>query len=446
MISYKDCEGIIHTKCYNNETKIVVLCNENIMEIMEINGLEDLLVLNLSGNKITEIRGLDKLINLQTLWLYSNQITEIKGLDKLIKLKELLLHLNKITEIKGLDKLINLQYLLLSHNQITEIKGLDNLTSLKNLLLGSNQITEIKGLDKLNNLKELSLNSNQIMDIKGLSELTNLKYFLLDSNKITEIKGVDELTNLQILHLESNQITEIKDLGRLINLHTFRLRSNPIKKIPLSIMNLRRLTSIFVDCDIDTIIERFLDRNKIKEGTTIYDDRQNVHDSHIVKSIQESIYKITNNSDKLSLDKILKEIVDDNVLDELTKEQLIEYCQDKTVHSILGLTFDEVMCSVWNVITEHKESQEIKKILNVEMKDSFCKCFTGRLSRLVNCLNGFDSRVSIKISDKQEILNVIIKVRNVYEDVEKQKEVVTKELSERGYDKRTIDEYLAYLE
>jgi reverse gyrase len=76
-----------------------------------------------------------------------------------------------------------------------------------------------------------------------------------------------------------------------------------------------------------------------------------------------------------------------------------------------------------------------------------CKCFTGRLSRLVNCLNGFDERVSVVISDKQEILNVIIKVRNMYVDnIEKQKEIVMKELLERGYSEDVINEYIFYLE
>jgi hypothetical protein len=80
------------------------------------------------------------------------------------------------------------------------------------------------------------------------------------------------------------------------------------------------------------------------------------------------------------------------------------------------------------------------------MKDSMCKCFTGRLSRLVNCLNGFDERISIKINDKDQILNIIINIRNKYESVEKQKEEVIKELKERGFNEDVINEYIVYLE
>jgi len=254
----------------------------------------------------------------------------------------------------------------------------------------------------------------------------------LDNNKITEIKGLDGLTSLQELWLDNNKITEV----------------------PFTIMNLRCLNTLRIDCEIDVIVERFLDRNKIKDKKTIYDDSQNVHDSEIVKSVKQSIYNIIKDSTKgypngskgISIESVLKEIVDDKIIEKKVKEQLVEYCQDKTVHSILNLTFEEVLCSVWTVIAEHKESEEIKKILNIEMSDSMCKCFTGRLSRLINCLNGFDKRVSIKINDKEQILNVIIGIRNKYENLERQKEEVTKELLERGFDEITINEYVTYLE
>jgi len=79
--------------------------------------------------------------------------------------------------------------------------------------------------------------------------------------------------------------------------------------------------------------------------------------------------------------------------------------------------------------------------------NSLCKCFTGRLSILINCLNGFDPRVQVKISEYDSIANIIILIRNKYDDdIEKQRLEVTKELTERGYDKQIINEWLSYLE
>jgi hypothetical protein len=403
MITYKDSKGIIHEEKYDKNTNEIIL----------------------SHRKITQILSVKDFTNLVILWLNNN----------------------RITEIKSFDRLLNLQHLFLSGNEITEIKGLDRLISLRSLALNDNKIKEIKGLSELTSLRSLALNDNKIKEIKGLSGLTSLRYLWLSDNRMTEIKGLDGLTNLQELWLNDNKITEIKGLSGLTNLQELWLDNNKIIEVPFTIMNLRSLSVLVTNCGVHPIIERFLNRNRIKMNKTIYDDSQNVHDSDIVKSVKQSIYNIIDKGSNTLIESVLIEVIDDKVLSKSTKSQLVEYCQDKTIHSLLNLTFSEVLCSVWKIITEHKESDEIKKILNCEMKDSMCKCFTGRLSRLVNCLNGFDERVSVTISNKQEILNVIINVRNKYIDnVERQKDEVVKELIDRGFDQATINEYIVYLE
>jgi hypothetical protein len=385
MITYKDCSGAIYEKKYNKNIREIDLYGQNITQILNISGLK----------------------HLESLLLYRNQITEIQGLDQLT----------------------NLQALDLTGNRLKEIKSL-----------------RLEGLVKLNSLR---LDYNEIIEINGLNGLTNLQDLWLDNNKIKKISGLDTLSRLKKLGISNNQIEEIEGIEKLYNLQNLWLSNNKITNVPFTIMNLRNLNHLHVgsSCNVDTIIERFINRNRIKDNKTIYSDLQNVHDSCIVKSIKESIYKIIIDQKDMMIDHTLKDIINDKILSEITKEQLLEYCQDKIIHSSLNLTFEEVLCSVWKIISEHSEQDEIKKILNEEMKDSICKCFTGRLSRLVNCLNGFDSRVSIKINDKEQILNVIIKIRNMYiDDIEKQKKETIKELTNRGYDKNIINEYIVYLE
>ena len=83
------------------------------------------------------------------------------------------------------------------------------------------------------------------------------------------------------------------------------------------------------------------------------------------------------------------------------------------------------------------------------MKDAECKCFTGRMNRVINCLNGFSNYVEINIQDSEQIGNIIylIKERLGSEyTVEKHKEGVMKELKERGYDDEVIEEWIGYIE
>ncbi len=100
--------------------------------------------------------------------------------------------------------------------------------------------------------------------------------------------------------------------------------------------------------------------------------------------------------------------------------------QDYEVHSLLSITFEELLISVYDFIQKHEHKEEIFAILNKEMSDSLCKCFTGRLSRLINTLNGFDENIIINISDNEQIGNICILIKerlgeNYTEEIFKQK-------------------------
>ncbi len=82
------------------------------------------------------------------------------------------------------------------------------------------------------------------------------------------------------------------------------------------------------------------------------------------------------------------------------------------------------------------------------MNDTICKCFTGRMSRLINCLNGFDNRVNINISDSDQIGNIIIIMLQKYSeyDVEFKKDIIYKELLTMGFAEDIINEWLIVIE
>ena len=125
-----------------------------------------------------------------------------------------------------------------------------------------------------------------------------------------------------------------------------------------------------------------------------------------------------------------------------------------TVHSLLLLTFSEVLWFIIQTIINDfkiKEQEGIFKILNQEILDADCKCFTGRMNRVINCLNGFSPLVNINIKDGEQIGNIIILVKNKLEltgvyTIEQHKIEVEKELLERNYDIETIKTWLEYID
>ena len=91
---------------------------------------------------------------------------------------------------------------------------------------------------------------------------------------------------------------------------------------------------------------------------------------------------------------------------------------------------------------------EIQSRLNEEMHESECKCFTGRISRLVNCLSGYSNKVCIQISENEEISNIISVIMNkrTMKTIEMLKAEIDLALKERGYANEKIAEWLEHVE
>ena len=437
---------------FNNVTELILSYNQ----ITKIENLpSSLQYLDLANNKITKIENLPD--SSQELWLNNNQITKIENLPS--SLQTLLLGSNQITKIENLPS--SLQTLWLGNNQITKIENLPE--NLQVLYLFKNQITKIKNLT--NSLQELSIGNNQITKIENLPE--NLQVIYLFGNQITKIKNIpnslqilylfnNQITkienlpiNLRALYLEHNQITEIENLPN--SLETLHLWKNRITELPLLLLELRHLNNLICHNNpienIHPLIERWLDRlnRRINDNNKVYSDGQNIHNSTIQKSFRNSLGNLLKDKNVLSLDKCKKHILECNELDEQVKRELLNYCDDNTEHSVYLVKFDEVFQYVISRIVGHSESIEMFKILNEEIKDTICKCFTGRMTRLVNVLNGFYDDISIQIGSNEQISNIILVLQKKYEDTELVKQVRL-EMEEREYDNKTIEEWLTFVE
>jgi hypothetical protein len=174
-----------------------------------------------------------------------------------------------------------------------------------------------------------------------------------------------------------------------------------------------------------------------------------VHNHSIQESIRESIQNIL--KIKPTIKNLNNLILNDNILTTKTKEILMEYLEDTSVHTILNITFEELLLYVFNRIQINKHKDEIKRILNSEMHESVRKCFTGRISRLINCLNGFDELVNIKIAGNEQISQIISAIQNKLNkegnyNIELHREQVFDSLKDLDYDNDIINEWVNYIE
>ena len=83
-------------------------------------------------------------------------------------------------------------------------------------------------------------------------------------------------------------------------------------------------------------------------------------------------------------------------------------------------------------------------VLNQEISDRLCMCFTGRLTRLLNTLVGLYDDIKLQISDSKQITNIIIALKDKFSG-DQLMEAVRKELQDRQYNETIINEWFDYI-
>jgi hypothetical protein len=218
------------------------------------------------------------------------------------------------------------------------------------------------------------------------------------------------LYNLKTLDISNNSLTALSDdlFASLGNLQDLYMSNNKLTTLPSSILDCRRLEMFIYagnEITLDIRIQRFVERKHNYENHEIFNDGQNIHASSIQTSTKQSINALFKDSFECSKDDIVKEFI---TWDLSCLPNLLFYLDNTDVHSTLLVTFYEVFVKVFGRIMSHPNKTDIIHRLNEELKESECKCFTGRLTRLVNCLVGFYDDIVISISDSERISAIIL--------------------------------------
>lgn len=415
--------------------------------------------LNISRHEIDCLP--ESVFNISTIYFLDishNKITILQpDIKKLRHLETIDMSHNKITELPiEIGDCKNLKFVNLSDNDFESIPvEFYSLTALEFFFTNNNRLStvppEIGQLVLLTTL-DLSFNNLSVLPDE-LYALTSLKSLYLSGNNFTSISDkIGNLTHLISLHISLNKIAEIpSSIGQLAILENFWFQDNDITEIPYEIINCVGLRVIYTWGNpieyISPIVARFLYRQPVIIREITYDDAQSVHKSSVQKSIQASISALIKTKPVFDADDVKTCILSDDILTDRTKQSLIQYSDDDSIHSVLQITFEELLVAVWNRLVKNEYADEIKKILNTEMADSQFKCFTGRISRLVNCLNGFEPDIVVKIDDSEQIGTIISITRDQLDryTVEAHKEIVTTRLTELGYTQAVIDEWVVHI-
>jgi Leucine-rich repeat (LRR) protein len=446
------------------EHACILHCNDaNLTELPEeISKLRNLTELNCANNNLVFLpETLAELEHLEELYIFNNKLMilpdEIGKMKKLNRIDAAYNMLDTLPE--SFAELEGLRFLNFVHNNFKQIpRPLTRLSTLEKLFINHNYIKtvpeEIAGMTAL---EILNLSANRIWKSlpDGLGTLAQLKILNLENNCIQALpEDVSDWTRLEELQIQDNQIAVLpSSIGRCAQLKTLNISSNDFTTLPMEFTQCVRLENFQREdneLDIPAPIQRFLDqrlRRNTRNYGGVYGNSQNVHTSSIQASIKDSLLRLMNDSYSVSKDTVVAAIIESPHLQK--KEILIGYINDdRETHSTLYCNFFEAFVKVWGRIVncaDEEKRAELFKRLNEELSEGECMCFTGRLSRLVNVLNGFYDDIRIEISANEQIANVILALRTQHglgandDMTEVVKEAIRKELAERGYEADIIE-------
>jgi Leucine-rich repeat (LRR) protein len=453
------------TAIHNSITEITIM-NYKEDEIVDcfnlFPNLKDITVTNTDIKIIPST--LENAGNLEKMTLVMNKICILGSTfgAGLPKLKWLDLQMNDIHAVPdSIAEMSQLEFLNLNNNAFRNFPdAVTRLPKLKTLMINSNKIKVIPSHIKYaKSLQEFNIYSNRLSKIPDeIGDLVELRRLILTDNVINTLPGtIGNLVNLVVLDVGNNVYLETlpKRIRGCSRLRDLNVENNNLKTLPIELVECRRLNKVRYygnPIELSPVLNRFFDlMNNYDQHAGFYADRQNVHNTSIQHSIKGSLINLLNDPTNYKKNDVVKSIVEDPSITTKNKELLVTYINDdKETHSTLFCSFYDAFSKVYGRIraAEQEKQAELYKRLNEELGEGECLCFTGRLSRMVNVLNGFYDDIQLTISSNEQIANVILAIRMRHglktdDDLtDETKDKIREELKERGYEDDIIEVWL----
>ena len=397
LVGVESCEQLLELYCYNNQ----------LMSLADLKGCSHLSRLHCSNNQLTSLADLGGCPRLSELYCFNNQLQSLSGLENIQAVLKLHVGQNKLQTLDGITCPLLIE-LHCQDNELTTLTGLGEHPHLRLINCGSNQLVTFEGLEGCPNLEYLYCQKNRLESLRGIENCPRLKELVCSDNRLTILAGIEVCTELLEIQCCNNSLTTLDGIQYCLQLQQIYCYGNQIESLD-HIVYLRQLWSLFASANplgIQTIqVQRFLAHiNGTSIDGLIYTDDQNVHDSHIQRTVCESIRcLLTDPKPEFSIEMVLE-----SGLGEKATRLILEFCEDKTVHSVHLLTYIELLSYVWARIDRSEHRSELRIILAEQVRGAECKCFTGRFNRTLSVLVGFYEDIMIEISDNSRIGAIII--------------------------------------
>lgn len=378
----------------------------------------------------------------------SRQLISLEGIEYCPKLRRLNCSFGKLVSLVGIEHCQQLEWLECSNNRLISLTGIEGCPQLRDIDCSNNFLVSIAGLEQCIRLSRLDCYNNNLVSLISLKNCLQLHELECSGNQIASLAGIDGCAELWKLDCSGNQLVSLKGVECCPKLEELYFCQNQIVSLE-QLVYLRYLRDFDHEgnpLDVQSIqVQRFFDRrDRCSASKSIYSDAQNVHDMHIQKTVCDSVQKLlADPKPEFSIDTVINSSLGKHAI-----ELLVEYCTDGTVHSVHLLTYQELLGYVWNRIVQSEHQDELFRILEEQITDSECKCFTGRFNRTLSVLVGFYEDIVIAISDSSRISAIILALKDRIRpyDANAHREAAHKQLLTAGYTEVDIRPWLEAIE
>ncbi|CAD7704688.1 unnamed protein product [Ostreobium quekettii] len=211
--------NVINEKLIRSCTQIAGRDPESVEEKKRTIPFAEVEDVSFSFRSLAVISNLQGLVNLVKLQLDNNMLEKIENLGHLTRLTWLDLSFNNISKIEGLETLTNLTDLSLFNNQVEVIENLDTLQCLQVLSMGNNALKKLNNVMYLRQFKSLrivKLEGNPICKdpeyrsyiLSHISQLTYFDYRRVSQPDVTAALEQHQDEMIEIQEKEENQALE----------------------------------------------------------------------------------------------------------------------------------------------------------------------------------------------------------------------------------------------
>jgi hypothetical protein len=265
--------------------------------------------------------------------------------------------------------------------------------------------------------------------IKKKNDIISKKNRLFAHNKINEI----------LEHFNLNNINSIDNylLNNILDKSDDNITPQPLlynnQNIVVDNSILDDINNYLIDeenVEIEENVERI---DEFPIHRPILNDNQNIHDTYVNNTIQNSINNIKTNqsiSNKINLNineinNIIKDEINKQNFDNIKKNNILNVLESININSTKSyknnMTLSELLILIFNrIYNEYNEDIQKTFLSNLILELNDCVennnivCHTGIFNRIINSINLLDINVNIKTYDflNEEIMNKCIAIRN----------------------------------